>query len=349
MVMIADAIKALAVGDGARTGEHPSAPAVAGARWGPYVVRMTRQELAQRLVACGLLESADAESLQPLTGGRVAEHVCRFASSTDAAPLVVKELRPNEGVILRVLSHLASPLVPRIHCPQLLEEDLLVWDYVEQGTPRPLHPATARAYAQFQNASDDPRLFAEAGVADKVRLDRSGHAFYAEGFARCLDHARKNVERLNGTAMPGLPLVREVVELVDSQQGMLIPRFAHAPFAWLHHDFRDDNLVGYPQKLIDWGSSYGYGPYLFDIAPFLLESGDAMPAFAGESAIWRSCSPADQLADLTACAAAALMGSVHWHLGDLLNEGDVVGAAALLDRPTVQFGKLRDLLQVQAE
>jgi hypothetical protein len=56
------------------------------------------------------------------------------------------------------------------------------------------------------------------------------------------------------------------------------------PSGWLHHDFREENiLAGQPQYVADWGSSYGPGPFLYDLAPFLFGCPGRLDVFAESS------------------------------------------------------------------
>jgi aminoglycoside phosphotransferase (APT) family kinase protein len=58
------------------------------------------------------------------------------------------------------------------------------------------------------------------------------------------------------------------------------------PFARQHHDFREGNILGEnPQVIIDWGSSYGHGPFLYDLAPFLLNHQENLAIFIQHSDI----------------------------------------------------------------
>ena len=45
--------------------------------------------------------------------------------------------------------------------------------------------------------------------------------------------------------------------------------YCSMPLKWLHNDFQRGNLIGGKPSLVDWGESYGVGPMLHDIAPFL--------------------------------------------------------------------------------
>ena len=307
---------------------------------------MTRDEIIERLNRCGLRPVGE---LVRLEGGRVARHVYRF-DAADGRRLVVKETRPNETLILRVHAHLGSDVAPRIHHPELLKESLLVWDYVTPATPGPIGAGLAKAYARFQNATEDGTIFDE--LALPAKRDKSGHEFYADTLNRCLAHSWNNVQKLEGIGLAKSQAICEVLELVGERAKELADEFGAAPFAWIHNDFRDENIVGAEgdsgeQRLIDWGSSYGYGPYLYDIAPYLLESGEAMRAYGTESAIWRHRTADQRSSDLIVCAAAALLGYLHWHLGDLLQDGNVARLHRSLQRRQVQFQLLRDLLREQ--
>lgn len=277
----------------------------------------------------------------PLHGGRVAEHVYRF-DTPGGRPLAVKVVRPNEALILRVLAHLRSPLVPSIRCPKSIGEGLLIWHYLDPAAVGPLHPDLAKAYAQFHNATDDGKVFVELGLP--VKLEKSGQEFYIDTLHRCLSAAMVNLATLQGYAWPVLDSVRKTMAQVGEREDELAERFGNTPFAWVHNDFRDENLVGKPPKLIDWGSSYGYGPYLYDIGPYLVESDEAMRAFAGESAIYQSRSQGEREGDLLACTAAALTGYLHWHLGDMLKDGDMERVGWALKRRHKQYERLQNML-----
>jgi thiamine kinase-like enzyme len=218
---------------------------------------------------------------------------------------------------------------------------------VTPAAPGPVSAALAQAYARFQNATEDGTIFDEWVLPAK--RDKSGHDFYADALIRCLAQARENVQKVEGVGLEKPQAICEVLELVGEHPNELADGFGAVPFAWIHNDFRDENIVGADgdgggQRLIDWGSSYGYGPYLYDIAPYLLESGEAMRAYAVESTIWRRRTVDQRSSDLIVCATAALLGYLHWHLGDLLQDGDVACLQRSLQRRQVQFQLLRDLL-----
>lgn len=304
---------------------------------------MTKDQIIQKLHEYGVIPChvAGSDGLVPLHGGRVAEHVYRF-DTPGGRPLAVKVVRPNEALILRVLAHLRSPLVPSICCPKSIGEGLLIWHYLDPAAVGPLHPDLAKAYAQFHNATDDGKVFVELGLPAK--LEKSGQEFYIDTLHRCFSAAMVNLAKLQGYAWPVLDSVRKTMAKVGEREDQLAERFGNTPFAWIHNDFRNENIVGNPPKLIDWGSSYGYGPYLYDIGPYLVESDEAMRAFAGESAIYQSRSQSARQGDLLACTAAALTGYLHWHLGDMLKDGEMERVRSALERRRKQYRRLQTML-----
>ena len=86
------------------------------------------------------------------------------------------------------------------------------------------------------------------------------------------------------------------------------------PFAWQHHDFREANIVGTPQRLVDWGSSYGHGPFLFDLAPFLVDDARGSRLYRQELEICRGVSDNVFDAWMQAALAAAFASLLMYRL-----------------------------------
>jgi hypothetical protein len=88
------------------------------------------------------------------------------------------------------------------------------------------------------------------------------------------------------------------------------------PFGWLHHDFRETHIVGDPPRLIDWGSSYGHGPFLFDLGPFLVNDVRGLECFIAHSDICGSASRAEIDRWLYTANCASFAGFTLWRLAD---------------------------------
>ena len=61
----------------------------------------------------------------------------------------------------------------------------------------------------------------------------------------------------------------EIFNAISSKKVKIIDCYCSMPLRWLQNDFQRGNLIGGKPSLIDWGESYGVGPILHDIAPFL--------------------------------------------------------------------------------
>jgi hypothetical protein len=228
----------------------------------------------------------------------------------------VKRVKDNERVALQLVGALAPDLSPRVVYPDLLADGVLVSAYVPGGHVRTkkLEPDLIRRFAAMQNALNDPaRMAAVPAFAGRtIRTEDDG--FFRDGFSRFFD---TGYAKLLALRRYDLPIVVACIALADhlrAQRAAIIDTFCTMPFAWQHHDFKENNIVGSPQMLVDWGSSYGHGPFLFDLAPFLLNDAEGLAVFAVHSDIARAHGP-DALARwLYAAAAIRFVGLMQWRL-----------------------------------
>ena len=272
-------------------------------------------ELLQRLERLPHIGDPRAWHVEPITLGGVSQHTYRLR--TPSVDLFVKTTRDNESRTLRLLSYLDLAVCPRILYPELLDENLLVAQYVPGGPlrERRLEPGLVANYCEMQNKLNQRHLF--ESVEPFTRC-----AFHAEdvgGFYRGLI-ARGLVEgypKLIALRAYGLPIIEEYVEVaqrVGEHADRIADAYAMMPFAWLHHDFREDNIVGSPQKLVDWGSSYGHGPFTFDLAPFLIVDREGLATFIAGSQICRQAERSEILRWIFAGTCAAFMGFLLWRV-----------------------------------
>ena len=135
------------------------------------------------------------------------------------------------------------------------------------------------AYPELHNALNDEGLVRDRAPNIEYKLTRQDDGFYRRSITRC---ARDGYEQLLRLRPYGLPILDEWQTVADHLRGQLEPiaeAFSSMPFAWLHHDFREGSILGDPQRLIDWGSSYGHGPFFFDRAPFLVNDPAGLALF----------------------------------------------------------------------
>jgi len=275
---------------------------------------------------------ADTESWQvtPVRGGMVSAHASRWRRGD--ADYFVKEVRDNERDVLRRLVPLALAHVIRVVYPELLESSVLVADFVPGGpiASKQLEPGLVCDYAAIQNRvlSDSDR-----------EADR---AFYRASLERWWDGGRANLDGLSAEHdWPILEGWRRVAESVDGQREAVVEEFGRMPFAQVHNDFREENiLAGPPQVIADWGSSYRGQPFLVDLAPFCLGNPDTLSVFTEYSDICQAVR-ADQVRRwLFVCGCARFWGALHYHR-ELAADRDLPSWL------TYEFGTYRLLYEAQ--
>jgi hypothetical protein len=215
-------------------------------------------------------------------GGLTGACTVRVRAGTE--DYVLKLVTDNERQIWQHLIPLQLRHVPTVLAPALLGRNVLVTAYIPGGTLRSknVEPGVLRDLARIQNHFNAPGGEGE-GYAGST---------YAEYLLESFEAA---LSALAPVRSLGLAIVEDYARLL----GDLAPRrtelaaaLSAMPGARLHHDFREENILARrPQQLIDWGSSYGHGPFLFDPAPFLFGQPAKMKVFARHSELCRRAEP----------------------------------------------------------
>jgi len=229
-----------------------------------------------------------------------------------------KEVKANEARILRLLTHFGLAIAPRVIVPELLQDSILVAEYVE-GAPiesKRLPPDLIERYADMQNVLNDREALLGSKAFQDCMFTTEDDGFYRRSIARCLDQGYENLLSLRRHDLPVIEAFIEIADRICADRDAITDAFAGMPFAWLHHDFREAQIIGCPPRLVDWGSSYGHGPFLFDVAPFLICDGGGLETFVSCSEICRSARPASIARWLYAATCAAFAGFTLWRLGE---------------------------------
>lgn len=120
------------------------------------------------------------------------------------------------------------------------------------------------------------------------RFSDRDNAFFRRGYIESFELGYRNLINLRERYSPSI--VQKFIQLVEfltEDKERIVDELANMPFAWQHHDFREDNIIGEKQVLVDWGSSYGYGPFMYDLAPFWLNNRRSLEVYTGSSEICR--------------------------------------------------------------
>jgi thiamine kinase-like enzyme len=202
--------------------------------------------------------------------------VNKYRIKRDGHEFFVKEIQPHERSIWRLLSKMRLKHVPIVHSACLLDQMILVTDYISGGTlgSLDLDAGLVREMAMIQNHCSE-----ESQRDNKARENWKSRALW------CFDYAAANLQTLRRIApSPELSTYERTFSTVAAQKSEFAEGYARMPFARLHHDLYPNNiLAGPPQVIVDWGSSYGDGPFLYDLAPYLFLSHDNMKSFVDVS------------------------------------------------------------------
>lgn len=263
---------------------------------------MDAREFRARLSSHPAFADLEQWQVTPVRGGLVSAHASRLRRGD--ADYFVKELKDNERDVLKRLVPLRLEHVLRVVYPELLDRGILVADFVPGGpiTGKRLEPGLVCDYATIQNCVTSD----SAG--------ESNRAFYRDSLVRWWDGGRANLDRL--TAERGWSVLdgwRSVAECLDREHDAVIEEFGRMPFAQVHNDFREENiLAGPPQVIVDWGSSYACQPFLSDLAPFCLGHPETLSIFAKHSAICRAADMGCVGRWLFVCACARFWGDLYY-------------------------------------
>jgi len=242
------------------------------------------EEFVGHLRLLDAFEDLDQWTITEETLGRTSSHKYRFRRGDK--DYFVKEIKENERDILKLLVPLALTHVVKVAYPDLLDDSILVTPFIAGGPikGRDLEPGLIRDFATIQNYFNSPEFLVEPGT--------EGGVFFERYLVRCLEIGYRN---LLGFRTRNLHIVEQHISIAEHllpNQNQLAEEFSYMPFARQHHDFREGNILGAnPQVIIDWGSSYGRGPFLYDLAPFLFSHERNLEVFIEHSDI---CKQADR-------------------------------------------------------
>jgi hypothetical protein len=243
-------------------------------------------EFREILHADPLFASLAAWTFQPVRGGSISPHTYRMVSP--GKDFFVKAVTPNEKYTLQLISLAGLSIAPAVHSGRLLEEGCLVTDFIpgDRLMSKRLPPALVREVAQMHNVLNDQALFERSTTPSSCKYSDHDDGFYRQSLLTNFRAGRQLLQALaTQYHLPSIDQFQRVADSLAANLEVLAEVYAGMPFAWLHNDFREDNILGDPPRLVDWGSSYGHGPFLVDLAPFLVDDPDGFRLFIGESDI----------------------------------------------------------------
>ena len=284
---------------------------------------MTLEEFRESLQAEREFRNLDDWTFQAVGGGGASAHTHRLRSAH--ADYFVKEAKDNERDALKLIGPLELRHVERVIYPGLLDQNILVTDYITGGPiqSKDLEPGLIRDFATIQNHVGRPKSTDHLPASDEVGLDQ--HAL------RCFEQGYANVSALEQHGFDIATSCRKVADHLMDRREEIVGEHSAMPEAWQHHDFREANILGRdPQKIVDWGSSYGLGPFLFDMAPFIFNHEGNRRAFLAHSEICRQADASAVERWIYAATCVRFMEFLRYSVRHLVTSADREGAAEIL-------------------
>jgi hypothetical protein len=248
------------------------------------VDKVDLSELTRHLKTKAEFSDLDRWTITAEELGRTSQHTYRLRR--DDKDYFLKEVKDNERDILKRLVPLHLRHVIKVVYPDLLDSSILVAVYVRGGPikSKDLEPGLIRDFAAIQNHFNSSAFVSEAPKDDGF--------FFGRFLIRCFETGYNKLLQLQARGFTVVNRYVEIAEHLMQGQNQIVAEFSAMPFAQQHHDLREGSILGSnPQVIIDWGSSYGYGPFLYDLAPFLFNHKQNLEVLVQHSDICRGANP----------------------------------------------------------
>jgi len=188
----------------------------------------------------------------------------------------VKEVKPHEAQINYFLCILNLKHLPHAVYPELLKKKILIMPFIvgKMLRKRKIDYKLLKNFITFQNRMNNKQFFDSNNIMQLTNYLQKDDGFWLKNLDRDWEGAHNNLIFLK-RRYPKLDVINNFIEILNylkKDKNKIQTEFAKMPFARQHHDFREDNILVTKrgQVLIDWGSSYGYGPFMYDYSKFLI-------------------------------------------------------------------------------
>lgn len=257
------------------------------AKFQAHVANMTQEQLKEVLRSVREFSNLESWNLKHLGIG---EMLHTYTLSKGKKKYFVKEVKPHEAQVNYFLCILKLKHLSHAVYPELLEKNVLVLPFIKGGMmpqiDRKIDLNLIRDFTKFQNRLNDKEFFEKHNKFNLKNFSKKNDGWLTGRLQRNLAAGRINLVKLKKKY--GWKIIDKYIEIADFlklEENKLSEEFANMPFARQHHDFREDNILGKEHNLLDWGSSYGYGPFLYDLCLFLVNNKKAFDIFIKNSSI----------------------------------------------------------------
>jgi len=214
------------------------------------------------------------------------------------------------------LSFLKLKHIPGAVFSDLLTKQILVRRFIS-GTvlkSKKLDLGLIKDFITLQNKLNKEEYFRGYNRFSINNSSQKDDGFFREETSRFFVEGPEKLAKLKIYNLQIVNKFYKIFKHLEKNKEQIIDDFSNMPFARQHHDFRDDNIVGKQQKLVDWGSSYGYGPFLFDLAAYLVNDRRGFEILLKHSDICKKSDRKKIERWLYVALAASFLGFLQWRI-----------------------------------
>ena len=199
----------------------------------------------------------------------------------------LKELKPHEAQMEYFLSKLKLKSLPFSLYPKLLKQKILVRQFIVGRMLRSknIDLKLIKDFAIMRNKMRNKSYFDKFNILKLKNYSQKDDGFYKKDLEGNFSKAMKVLNKLDKYCLDEVENFKKILNLLKKDKLNIVKDFVNMPFAKQHQDFREDNIIVEKgrHKLIDWGSAYGYNPFMYDVAPFLVNNPKVLRMFTQTS------------------------------------------------------------------
>jgi len=196
----------------------------------------------------------------------------------------LKELKTHEAQMEFFLCKCNLKHLPSSIYPNLLKHKILVRKFISGRMLRSknIDLGLLRDFAMMRNTLNKKTFFDKHNIMGLKNYSQKDDGFYARELYSSFLKAPRILKALQKYKLQEVTDFQNILSHLKKDKKAIIHDFVSMPFAKQHQDFREDNIIvgtDGKQRLIDWGSSYGYNPFMYDVAPFLVHNPKALQKY----------------------------------------------------------------------
>ena len=199
----------------------------------------------------------------------------------------LKELKPHEAQMEYFLVKLRLRDLPFSLYPKLLKQKILIRRFIVGRMLRSknIDLKLIKDFVNMRNKMNDKKYFDKYNILKLNNYSQKDNGFYEKDLEGSFSKAMSVLNKLNKYHLNEVENVKRILNYLKGNKKSINKDFVNMPFAKQHQDFREDNIIIEKgrHKLIDWGSAYGYNPFMYDVAPFLINNAQALKIYVKNS------------------------------------------------------------------